>query len=151
MHEDVAAEDEGVAIDLGDDAAARGTDMSEKAVRLGVSAEVSEVEIAVGRGLRFVKSRALALDLADVVLSRFGVPGYAETLHVEKTVAHLEERIFGIVQLFLFAVGKELGEVMLRALLGDGIGGVNKNIRQETRLLGGNVGEPAAHRGRMLL
>ena len=46
VHEDVAAEDERVAVDLRHDAAAGGADVGEQAVGFGVAAQVPEVEVA---------------------------------------------------------------------------------------------------------
>lgn len=48
VHEDVAVEDEGVAVDLGHDAATGRADVGEQAVGFRVTAEVAEVEIADG-------------------------------------------------------------------------------------------------------
>lgn len=60
VHEDVAAEDEGVGVDLRDDAAGGGANVREDAVRFGVVAERLEVEVVEGWGLRFVECWARA-------------------------------------------------------------------------------------------
>jgi len=65
--------------------------------------------------------------------------------HVQKTVSHLEEAVFGIIKLLLLPVWKELGKVVLRALLRYGIVRVDEDIGEKTRLLRRDVGEPAAH------
>ena len=117
VHEDVAAKDKGVAVHLCDDAATRSTDMGKEAIRLGVDAETSEVEIVNGRGLGLVESGPGTSGVLFVVGSCIGVPGDAEPVHVEEAVAHLKEAVLGVVQLVLFSVGKELGEVVLGALL----------------------------------
>lgn len=48
VHEDMTAENKGVAVHLGHDAAAGGTDMGKQAVSLGIAAKVAEVEITDG-------------------------------------------------------------------------------------------------------
>ena len=58
VHEDVAAEDEGVGVYLGDGAAAAGADVCEEAVGFGVFAEGAEVEVVDGRGLGLVEGGA---------------------------------------------------------------------------------------------
>lgn len=55
MHENVAAEDEGVRVDLSDDAATTGSDVSKDAVGLCVLTKRFEVEVVDRWVLRFVK------------------------------------------------------------------------------------------------
>ena len=55
MHENVAAEDEGVRVDLSDDAATTGSGVSKDAVGLCVLTKRFEVEIVDRWVLRFVK------------------------------------------------------------------------------------------------
>jgi hypothetical protein len=55
VHEDVAAKDEGVAVDLGYDGPGGGTNVSEDAMGFSVGAEGFEVEVVNGWRLRFVK------------------------------------------------------------------------------------------------
>ena len=121
MHEDVATEDERVAVDLRDDAATGSTDMSKEAMRLGVVAEAAEVEVANRWGLGFIQGRPFAVDVFNVVLGGVGVPGNSQAVHVEETVAHLEESILGVVELSFLSTGEKPGEVVFRALLGDGV------------------------------
>jgi hypothetical protein len=60
MHEDVAAEDEGVRVYLCHDAAAAGTDVGKNAVCLGVVAKRLEVEVIDRWAGGFVESRSRA-------------------------------------------------------------------------------------------
>ena len=145
VHKGVPAKDEGVAVDLRDDAAARRADVREQAVRLRVGAQAAEVEVVDGRRLGFVEGRAGAVDALDVVGRGLGVPGHAEAVHVEEAVAHLHERVRRVLELGFFAVGEELGEVVFRALLGDGVGRVDQHVGEQAWLDGGDVCEPAAH------
>ena len=109
VHEDVAAEDEGVAIHLRDDAAAGRPDVSEKTVGLGVAAKVAEVEIADGWGLRLVQGGSTACHSPDIVFGGVGVPCHAQAVHVEEAVPHFEEVIRGVIELGLFAMGEQAG------------------------------------------
>lgn len=91
VHKDMAAKDEGVAVDLGDDAATSRPDVGKDTVGLRVAAETLEVEIVEGRGLRLVKSRPWTVHFLYVALRCGGIPGYPEAVHVEETIPHLEE------------------------------------------------------------
>jgi hypothetical protein len=66
VHEDVAAEDKGVAVDLGYDGSAGGADVGEDALGFGVVAEGSEVEVVDGWRLGFVEGRAGASNVLNV-------------------------------------------------------------------------------------
>lgn len=135
VHEDVAAEDEGVAVDLCDDTTACGTDVGEETIGLGIDAETSEVEVVDGRGLGLLEGWSWTVDVFFVVRSGIGVPSCAEAVHVEEAVAQFEEVVLGVVKLVLLAIGKELRQVVLGALLGDGVCGVDEHVGEETRLL----------------
>lgn len=54
--------------------------------------------------------------------------------HVEEAVAQFEEVVLGVVKLVLLAMGKELRQVVLGALLRDGVCGVDEHVGEETRL-----------------
>jgi hypothetical protein len=66
VHEDVAAEDEGVAVYLRYDGPARGAYVREDALRFCVVAERFEVEVVDGWGLRLVERGAWACDVLNV-------------------------------------------------------------------------------------
>ena len=55
MHEDVAAEDEGVRVHLRYDAAGGGADVGEYTLGFGVFAEGFEIKVVDGRALGFVE------------------------------------------------------------------------------------------------
>ena len=74
MHEDVATEDEGVAVDLCHDATTGCADMGEHAVGLGVVADVAEIEIINRWSLRLVQSGSMTLHALDIILSGRSVP-----------------------------------------------------------------------------
>lgn len=60
MHEDVAAENERMRIDLSDNTAAAGSDMSENTVSLGIITQGLEVEVVDRRALGLVQCWARA-------------------------------------------------------------------------------------------
>lgn len=62
----MTTEDEGVRIDLSDDAAATGSNMGKNAVSFGVFTQGLEVEIIDRRTLRFVECRPRASDVLNV-------------------------------------------------------------------------------------
>ena len=128
VHKGVAAKDKGVAIDWSYDASARGADVSKEAVGLGIGAEAAEVEIVDGWGLGLVEGWPGAVDVFNVVFGGFGVPGYPETVHVKEAIAHLHEWVSRVLEVGFLAVGKQLGEIVLRALFRDGVGRVDEHV-----------------------
>jgi len=66
VHEDVAAEYEGMAVHLRYHGAACGADMGEDALRFGVVAQGFEVEVIDGWGLGLVECGAGACDVLNV-------------------------------------------------------------------------------------
>ena len=130
VHKGVAAKDKGVAVDLSHDAAARGADMGKEAVGFGIGAEAAEVEVVHGWGLGLVEGWPGAFDIFDVVFGGLGVPGYPKTVHVQEAVTHLHEWVSRVLEVGFLAVGKQVGEIVLRALFGDGIGRVEEYIRE---------------------
>ena len=75
VHEGVAAEDEGVGVDLRDGGTAAGSDVCEDAVGFGVFAEGAEVEVVDGRGLGFVEGGTGTGCVFRVGACCGGVPG----------------------------------------------------------------------------
>ena len=74
VHEDVAAKNKRMRVYWCHSTAARGTDVGEDTLRLGVLAEGLEVEIVDGRGLRLVEGWSGSIDMLDVRRSSIGVP-----------------------------------------------------------------------------
>ena len=128
VHKGVAAKDKRVAVDLSHDAAARGADVGKEAVGLGIGVEAAEVEVVDGWGLGLVEGWPGAVDVFDVVFGGLGVPGYTETVHVKEAVAHLYEWVSRLLEVGFLAVGKQLGEIVLRALFRDGVGRVEEHV-----------------------
>lgn len=136
VHKDVAAENERVAVNLRDDAAAGRADVGKEAVGLGVTAKIAEVEVADWWGLRLVKSGSTTLHVLYIVFGRLSVPCNPKAVHVEEAVAHFEESVFGIIELALFSVGKKSREVVFRALLRNSVGRIDEHVGEEAGLLG---------------
>ena len=113
VHEDVASKDKGMRVHLSHDAARCGADVGEQTIGFSVTAEIAEIEIADRRRLRLVQSRSLTLDALDVAFGSAGIEGHTKAVHVQQAVAHLEQSIFGIIELVFFSVGQKLGEVVL--------------------------------------
>ena len=104
VHEDVAAEDERVTVGLVHNAATGCSDVGKKAMGFGIAAKVAEVEIADWWGLGLVQGWSCTFHILDVIVSSVGVPCYPKAVHVEKTITHLEESVFGVVELVLFSM-----------------------------------------------
>ena len=134
VHEGMAAKDERVAVDLGDDAATCGTNVGEETVGLGIGTKALEVEVVDGWRLRLVERRACAGDVFDVVFRCLSIPSDSEPIHVQEAVPHLHERVGRVLELGLLAMRKELWEVMFRALLRDGVGRIEEYVGEQARL-----------------
>ena len=145
VHKGMAAKDKGVAVDLSHDAAARGADVGKEAIGLGIGAEAAEVEVIDGWGLGFVEGWPGAVDVFDVVFGGLGVPGYPETVHVKEAVTHLHEWVSRVVEVGFRAVGKQLGEIVLRALFRDGVSRVEEHVGEQAWFRGRDVCKPTAH------
>ena len=106
VHEDVAAEYEGVAVDLGHYTSTGCTDVGKETECFGVAAETAEVEVVDGRMLGLIQSWSWTIHTLQIVPSCSGIPGNSEPIHVEKAVAHPEELVWGIVELVLLSMRK---------------------------------------------
>ena len=97
--------------------------MRKQALRLRVLAYAAEVEVVEGRGLRFVQGGVGPVDGFGVGGGGGGVPGDAQAVHVEEGVAHADEGVRGVGEVFVFVVGEEAGEIVLWILLVGACGG----------------------------
>lgn len=59
------------------------------------------------------------------MLGSVSIPCHSKTVHIEEAVAHLHESVFGVVEVVLFSMREEQGQVVLGALLGDGVCGID--------------------------